>query len=115
LALGYFLVWTIRLAGWLPELDRCADCRRPAGDERLYWSLGLPGLYCAQCRRPGMHALSAVTLAAARRMLGAPLHQLAEEENPPVVSREFLAYFLGLIERHTERKLATRRLIEEAL
>jgi DNA repair protein RecO (recombination protein O) len=113
LATGYFLLWTIRLAGWLPELDRCAGCRREAAQERMYWSLGTPGIFCAQCRRLGMRPLSTATLGASRRMLGAPLDKLVADANPPAVSREFLEYFLDLIEHNAECKLATRRLYLE--
>ncbi len=114
LALGYFLVWTVRLAGWLPDLDRCSGCRREAGQQPLYWSVSQTGLYCGQCRRPGMHTLSAETLSAARRILTAPLDQLAAAANSPRVSPEFEAYFLDMIEHHIERRLASRRLYEEA-
>ncbi len=125
LALGYFLVWTIRLAGWLPDLDRCSSCGRPVipgppfaassvSPEPMYWSLSQPGLCCSQCRRPGMHELTADTLAAARRMLSAPLYQLASDANSPRVSPEFEAYFLDMIEHHIERRLASRRLYEES-
>ena len=113
LALGYFLVWTMRLAGWLPELDRCAACRREAAREPFYWSASVPGLYCGQCRRVGMHALSAETLSAARRMLTAPLAQIAADANSPRVIPEFEAYFLDMIEHHAERRLAARRFYEE--
>jgi len=114
LALGYFLVWTMRLAGWLPELDRCAACRREAGREPLCWSRSATGLYCAQCRRLGMVPLSPETLSAARRMLTAPLGQLAAAgENSPHVSPEFEAYFLDMMEHHAEKRLAARRLYEE--
>jgi len=114
LALGYFLVWTMRLAGWLPELDRCTACRREASQQPLYWSRSVVGLYCAQCRRLGMLPLAPETLSAARRMLSAPLGELAAAgANSPRVSPEFEAYFLDMIEHHTEKRLASRRLYEE--
>jgi len=113
LALGYFLVWTIRLAGWLPDLDRCSGCRRETVQQPLYWLPTQPGLYCAQCRRPGMHVLSPETLVAARRMLTARLQELAADANSPRITPEFEAYFLSMIEHHIERRLASRRLYEE--
>jgi DNA repair protein RecO (recombination protein O) len=113
LALGYFLVWTMRLAGWLPDLDHCSSCRRDAAQQPLYWSTSQTGLYCAQCRRLGMHTLSAETLSAARRILAAPLGQLAADANSPLISPEFEAYFLDMIEHHMERRLASRPLYEQ--
>ena len=113
LALGYFLVWTMRLAGWLPDLDHCTGCRREVAQQPQYWSLSQPGLYCALCRRPGMHTLSADTLTAARRILSAPLGQLAADPNSLRITPEFEAYFLDMIEHHIERRLASRPLYEE--
>jgi len=60
-----------------------------------------------------MQALSPETLLSARRMLTAPLHQLAADSNSPLVSPEFEAYFLDMIEHNIERRLASRRLYEE--
>ena len=84
LALGYFLVWTLRLAGWLPEFDH-----------------------------PGMRSLSRDSVAAARRILAAPLSDLAADANSPRISPEFEAYFLDMIEHHIERRLVSRPLYEE--
>jgi DNA repair protein RecO (recombination protein O) len=113
LPLGYFLVWTMRIAGWLADLDRCSGCRRETAGQPLYWSLSLPGLYCGLCRRPGMHALSPDSLAAARRILTAPLDELAADRNSPRITSEFEAYFLDMIEHQIERRLSSRRLYEE--
>jgi len=113
LALGYFLVWTMRLAGWLPDLDHCAGCGRETSGQAVYWSLSETGLQCARCRRAGMKTLSPETVAAARRMLGASLGQLAAGNDPPRATPEFEAYFLDLIEYHAERRLSARRLYEE--
>jgi len=113
LALGYFLVWTMRLAGWLPELERCAACGRETTGHPVYWSVSVPGLHCGRCRRVGTKALAPETIAAARRMLSAPLGQLAAEPSPPQVTPEFEAYFLDLIEYHAEHRLSARRMFEE--
>jgi len=113
LPLGYFLVWTMRLAGWLPDLEHCSGCHREAAQQPLYWSLSLPGLYCALCRRPGMHTISPETLSAARRILTAPLDQLAADRNSPRITPEFEAYFLDMIEHQIERRLSSRGLYEE--
>ena len=112
-ALGYFLVWTLRLAGWLPELDRCAKCRREVTGAPLYGTAAATGLYCAECRHVGMHALSAETLSLARRMLAAPLAQVAADAKSPRVTPEFEAYFLDMIEHQADKRLAARRLYEE--
>ena len=33
LPLSYFAFWTVRLAGWLPRFDACADCGKPFGSQ----------------------------------------------------------------------------------
>jgi len=115
LSLGYFLVWTIRLAGWLPDLDRCSGSHGQRFSDRgtVYWSLSVPGLFCSDCRRPGMHSLSPEALSAARRILASSLTDLAADRNSPLVSPEFEAYFLDMIEHHIERRLVSRRVYEE--
>ena len=35
LPLCYFAFWTVRLGGWLPRFDRCANCGDPFGKNRL--------------------------------------------------------------------------------
>jgi DNA repair protein RecO (recombination protein O) len=113
LALAYFLVWTLRLGGWLPELDRCTNCRRDAAGEPLYGTAFGPGLVCAQCRKPGMQALSQETLSTARLMLSGSLEKIAAREKSPRVTPEFEAYFLDMIEHQADKRLAARRLYEE--
>ncbi|HUK52171.1 MAG TPA: DNA repair protein RecO [Candidatus Binatia bacterium] len=113
LSLAYFLVWTMRLAGWLPDLDRCAGCGRDTSAQTVYWSTSVPGLHCAKCRRLGMKSLAPETTAAARRMLGGPIGQIAAESNPHQVTPEFVGYFLDLIEYYAERRLSARRMFEE--
>ena len=113
LALGYFLVWTLRLSGWLPELDRCASCGREISGRSLYWSLSIPGLHCDRCRRARMNSLSPESLATLQKLLGGPLSQLAAEVPPPRITPEFEAYFFDVIEYHAERRLAVRRMYEE--
>lgn len=113
LCLGYFLVWTLRLAGWLPDLERCAGCGRELASQPVYWSLATPGLHCARCRKGGMKALAPDIPAVGRRLLGGPLGQLAAQADPPRITPEFQAYFLDLIEYHAERRLAARHMYEE--
>src|SRR5689334_281970 len=66
LALAYFTLWTVRLGGWLPQLDRCGRCgaelKGPAyGSETQ-------GLVCGNCRIAGQSPISAAGLQLARRI-----------------------------------------------
>jgi len=112
LPLAYFNLWTVRLGGWLPQLDRCFRCGRELAAEAAFGSPVYSGLACANCRRPGMRTISAPALALARRMLAEKLEQLAEQDWPAVQLNELNAYLLDLIEHQIERKLTTRRLLE---
>jgi len=115
LPLAYFNLWTMRLGGWLPQLDRCAFCGREVGAEGVYGSPMQAGLACATCRRPGMRAISARALLLARRMLLEKLEHLAEQDWPAASVDELNAYLLDLIEHQIERKLTTRRLLDSKL
>src|SRR5439155_16455787 len=47
----YFNYWLLRLAGFLPDLEQCAGCGRPLGEEAAYYWNGAEGLLCAGCGR----------------------------------------------------------------
>ncbi len=115
LPLAYFNLWMMRLGGWLPQLERCAGCGRELGTEGAYASPFFSGLACANCRTPGMRAISPPGLALARRMLAEKLERLAEEDWPAAPVNELNGYLFDLVEHHIERKLTTRRLIDALL
>ncbi len=116
LPLAYFSLWTVRLAGWLPDLGRCAHCGRAlTPDEPGYVLLGLAGLVCSKCRLPGTRVLSGAARIAARRMLAGRLDALMAETWPDASLRELSHIFLDLIEHHIERKLTSRAMLEPAL
>jgi DNA repair protein RecO (recombination protein O) len=111
LALAYFALWIVRLGGWLPRLDRCGSC----GAELLgkaYASEG-QGLLCGDCRLLGQRAMSEESLQIARRMLGENLEQLLKTPLGRSALSELKGYMLDVIELHVERRLQSRRLLEE--
>ncbi len=73
LAMAYFALWTVKLGGWLPALDRCARCGHEFSGERggepAYFSRSASAVVCGKCRKPGMRVISPVALAAAHKML----------------------------------------------
>jgi len=107
-AQAYFDLWTVRLAGWLPQLDRCARCGRELGSENAYASATHAGLACARCRLPGMRVLAARSLQLGRRMLDERLDRLMEDRTL-VAPSDLEEYLLDVIEHETERKLNARR------
>ena len=52
----YFEVWTLRLHGLLPELDRCVSCQRDLSASGGSLMLGdTPGIFCRACRAETTH------------------------------------------------------------
>lgn len=109
----YFLLWMVRLAGWLPSLAGCGRCRRALRDDEAVYVSPVHTLpLCTACRLPGMRVLSAESAAAARRMLQCKLEELDAAAWPPQKCRDTVNYLLDVIEHQAERKLKTRGLLE---
>jgi DNA repair protein RecO len=113
LPLSYFAFWTVRLGGWLPRFDRCANCGTVFGTRAAYFASWEPGLLCEKCRRSGMSAMHPAARELAERFTGERLDKIALAESMKPVMRELREASLGWIEHHTERKLATRELLEK--
>jgi len=113
LPLAYFALWSVKLGGWLPALDRCAKCGRaipPA--EQAYFLPRSSSLLCARCRQPVARTLSANALVAARKILGERLDRIAEDVAPSRALRELTDCMLDIIEHQIDRKLSSRELLE---
>jgi DNA repair protein RecO (recombination protein O) len=111
--MAYFLVWTVKLGGWLPPLDSCANCGRAlAPTEPAYFLRSASALACKKCYKPGTRVISSVALAAARKILAERLDRLGEETIPPHAARELSDVMLDVIEHQIDRKLKSRGLLE---
>ena len=110
LVLAYFTLWTVRLGGWLPQLDRCGRCgaelKGPAyGSETQ-------GLVCGNCRVAGQSTISPPALHLSRRIAVEKLEKLVAESqaaNAPV-ENEVKEFMLDIIERHMEKQLRSRKM-----
>lgn len=112
LVLAYFALWTLRLGGWLPQLDRCGRCGADLKDA-AYWSPS-QGLVCGRCNTPGQRAISQAALQVARRIAAGKLEQLIAEwprPNGPMES-EVKDFMLDIIEHHIEKPLKSRRMMQ---
>jgi DNA repair protein RecO (recombination protein O) len=117
LPLAYFTLWTVKLGGWLPPLDRCAFCGKGlAEDAPAYFAPSASALACGKCRKPGMRAISAAALSAARKMLGQRLDRLNNDPASEAIgarpARELTNVMLDVIEHQIDRKLKSRELLE---
>ena len=113
LPIGYFALWTGKLGGWLPPLDRCATCGRDLAGQGAWANVEGSGGFCRDCRPGGSRAVSAEGLAAARRMLRESLEKLAAAGDVRV-PLELTNYLMDLIEQHMEKKLNVRSILELA-
>jgi DNA repair protein RecO (recombination protein O) len=113
LVLAYFTLWIVRLGGWLPRLDRCSRCGADltAGG---YATEG-QGLVCSSCRIPGQRLLSQEAIRIALRISHEKLEVLTSEPLSNSALSELKDYMLDIIEQHIERRLQSRRLLEESL
>jgi DNA repair protein RecO (recombination protein O) len=117
LPLAYFALWTVKLGGWLPPLDRCAFCSKAlAEDAPAYFAPSASAIACGKCRKPGMRVISAAALSAARRMLGDRLDRLSQDATPDPISaraaRDLTDVMLDVVEHQIDRKLKSRELLE---
>jgi len=66
----YFEIWTLRLHGLMPDLDRCGRCGKEMGGGGVFIEAGeTPAAVCASCRRksPGVGASRFVKVSPAAR------------------------------------------------
>jgi DNA repair protein RecO (recombination protein O) len=114
LPLSYFAFWTVRLGGWLPRFDRCANCGAPFGAAPAYYGGHLSGLLCEKCRKPGMKVLHREARELAERFASERLDHMPLEAAMKPPAKELREASLAWIEFHLEKRLATRELLETA-
>jgi DNA repair protein RecO (recombination protein O) len=111
LPLAYFAVWTVRLGGWLPSLDRCSTCGNSLAGAPAFLDVVLGGLACESCRPPGSREISAAGMDFVRRAIRVNLAQLELESVGAAVARQVSDAMLDLIESHVEKHLGSRRFL----
>ncbi|HXN24042.1 MAG TPA: DNA repair protein RecO [Candidatus Dormibacteraeota bacterium] len=112
LPLAYFSLWTVRLGGWLPPLDRCSSCDKELKNDVAYHAQFAHGLACRGCRSAGASPMPVESRLLAQRMFTEQLERLAEEKIAGETAGELTNFMLDLIEHHLEKKLITRRMME---
>ena len=110
--LAYFCLWTARLGGWLGPFDRCARCSRSIENEPLFASPGFAELYCVNCRDIGMKEISKEALSIGRQAVSGTLERLLNLNPSPNASIKILSFGLDILERHIEKRLTSRKLLE---
>ncbi len=108
----YFDYWMVRLGGFLPDFEACAGCGRPLGEDGGYYASGSEGLFCRDCKPPASTKIDAATLGMVQAACRLPLDKWLQEK-PPAGSREARLFLEELIESHTEKKLISKKMMEE--
>ncbi len=114
LPLAYFVLWTLRLGGWLGSFENCARCGKLIGANAYVNALS-SGIVCASCRPAGMRVLPDGAVAAAKRMLSERLDKLSATAFTKPALHAVAEYSLDTIEHQIERKLKAREILESAL
>lgn len=112
LPLAYFAFWTVRLGGYLPQFDQCANCGAAFGEQSAFHAPWEAGLLCEKCKRSGMRSLQKEGRRLAERFTGERLDNLENWANLERPASELREAALSWIEQHTEKQLNTRKLLE---
>jgi DNA repair protein RecO (recombination protein O) len=107
----YFALWMNRLMGWMPELGRCSACGLDLRGGTVWTSATNDGVTCADDRSADSVALSAESVATARRIFRETVKGLAEEEWPKARAAELRRFAFNVLERHLEGRLMTARVL----
>jgi DNA repair protein RecO (recombination protein O) len=121
-AVTYFSLWTVRLAGILPELHVCLGCGNwlddPAQPQRAFFSRHRAGLCCQECRRSldirNTWELDTDSRALAEEILHKPIARLEPRAWGQTTAAPLRRFLGQQIESHIERKLITLPVLEAA-
>lgn len=111
LPLTYFVVWTLRLGGWLPSLDQCTGCRRSLDGLEAWVSEDGSGIFCRECRPGQVRSVPSDGVAIGRRILRESLDSLADAKGirvPPALTN----LMIDLVENHMEKRSVVRHILE---
>jgi len=107
--LTYFDLWMSRLMGYLPDLSECIACGRTLNGSRAYFHALADGLMCPEHKRLASSEIFPESRALAAQMLRSPLSKLEiQHKSAPDLSK----FILQTLERHIEKKLVTRTMLE---
>ncbi len=112
MALTYFDLWMVRLAGFLPDLAHCVGCGNELGD-RAYFHPLADGLMCADDRRLAATELSVDSRALADVMFRAPITNFSDAEWPRSRGADLRRFLVQILERHMEKKLVTVTMLDK--
>jgi DNA repair protein RecO (recombination protein O) len=111
LPVTYFDLWMARLMGYLPELSECIACGRTLNGSCAFFHALADGLMCPQHKRLASSEMSLESRKLAAQMLRAPLSAV-DMSGLQKSSADLRKFLLQTLERHIEKKLVTRGMME---
>jgi DNA repair protein RecO (recombination protein O) len=115
LPITYFDLWMARLMGYLPDISECLACGRELNGGRAYFHALADGLVCLEHKRLASSEMSAESRKLAGRMLTAPLSKLKTASLPASTGADLRKFLLQTLERHIEKKLLTRSMLDRII
>lgn len=107
LALVYFLLWTVRLSGWLPSLELCASCGSPLAATAKSVVATSTGLICANCRSEQWRTIPLEEIKVANEMLHTPVGEIIKKHSSRKGVSNLMYYLKDIIEHHIEHPIRT--------
>jgi DNA repair protein RecO (recombination protein O) len=110
--LTYFDLWMARLMGYLPDISECITCGCALNGSRAYFHALADGLMCPEHKRLASSEMSAESRQLAGRMLKVPLSAMDPASSAKSIAADLRKFVLQSLERHIEKKLLTRGMLE---
>lgn len=111
LPITYFELWMARLMGYLPDLSECLACGRVLNGSRAYFHALADGLMCPEHKRLASSEMTAGSRLLAGQMLRVPLSAVSAINSAG--ASDLRKFLLQTLERHIEKKLVTRGMLEK--
>lgn len=109
LPVTYFLLWVLRLLGWMPDLRVCAASREPLRGNAVYFSPVRDGLFTEAQRPSGSVLLSGESLAVAEQIFRKPISAFRDEDWSRSRSADLRRFAIATLERQMEEPLTSVR------
>ncbi len=114
-AARYFEIWTLRLHGVIPDLERCGACDGPTAGVGGRYLRAEGTIACARCgaRRPGDVALPAASLEAAGAIVKRPPAAFLGVPPPGDALRPLATLAAAVFEEVAERRFRSYEVLEQ--
>ena len=112
LPITYFQLWMARLMGYLPDLSECINCGRSLNGSRAFFHALADGLMCPEHKRLASSELSPDSRRLAAQMLRVPLSGMQPADSAADSAADLRKFLLQTLERHIEKKLVTRGMLD---